>query len=110
VKGYTGEFKEDKLKNARILIIANALNKLNTENWFLPTPSAFAPEEIRILHNWVKGGGSLFLIADHMPMGGAASDLVDRNDILIYLNDQMYLDGRHVDFIPYYTKQYLGEI
>jgi hypothetical protein len=28
-----------------------------------------------IVNDWVKSGGSLFLIADHMPMGGAAADL-----------------------------------
>ena len=36
-------------------------------------------------------------------------DLVDRNDMLIFLNDQMYLDGQPVDSIPYFTQQYLGE-
>jgi len=37
-------------------------------------------------------------------------DLVDRNDMLIFLNDQMYLDGQPVDSIPYFTQQFLGEI
>jgi hypothetical protein len=75
VKRYPGEFKRLLLKNIRILVIANALNKINTENWFLPTPSAFTSAEIEVLRQWVKRGGSLFLIADHMPMGGAAADL-----------------------------------
>ena len=56
-------------------MIANALNEINTENWFLPTPSAFSSEEIAAVQKWVERGGSLFLIADHMPMGGAAADL-----------------------------------
>jgi hypothetical protein len=75
VKEYPGEFKKPDLKDVRILVIANALNQINTENWFLPTPSAFSSKEITTVHNWVKAGGSLFLIADHMPMGGAAADL-----------------------------------
>jgi len=75
VKGYTGEFKKDQLKNAGILVIANALNKINILSWFLPTPSAFTQEEIETVKDWVKAGGSLFLIADHMPMGGAVTDL-----------------------------------
>ena len=75
VTGYKGEFTLSGLKNVRILVIANALNTLNIENWFLPTPSAFTNEEIGVLTNWVNGGGSLFLIADHMPMGGAAANL-----------------------------------
>jgi hypothetical protein len=75
VSGYSGEFEPVRLKNVRILVIANALNKINIENWFLPTPSAFTQGEIDILRQWVESGGSLFLIADHMPMGGAAADL-----------------------------------
>jgi hypothetical protein len=75
VKEYPGEFKKPELKNVRILVIANALNQINTENWFLPTPSAFSSKEIEVVRKWVEAGGSLFLIADHMPMGGAAADL-----------------------------------
>lgn len=77
VKGYAGEFELSRLKEARILVIANALNRINVINWYLPTPSAFTPAEIDVLKSWVKNGGSLFLIADHMPMGGAAADLAD---------------------------------
>jgi len=75
VKGYPGEFKKSDLKDVRILVIANALNKINIENWFLPTPSAFTSTETDVVRRWVEAGGSLFLIADHMPMGGAAADL-----------------------------------
>jgi hypothetical protein len=32
-------------------------------------------EEMKLIKKWVKKGGSLFLIADHMPMAGAASEL-----------------------------------
>lgn len=41
----------------------------------MPTPTAFTLQEIKEIHTWVENGGSLFLIADHMPFGGAASDL-----------------------------------
>jgi hypothetical protein len=75
VEGYAGKFKRSALKDLRILVIANALNKINVENWFLPTPSAFTAREIERVRKWVERGGSLFLIADHMPMGGAAADL-----------------------------------
>lgn len=75
VQGSAGDFKELNLNKARILVIANALNSLNTQNWFLPTPSAFTESEIDIVKRWVSSGGSLFLIADHMPMGGAAAGL-----------------------------------
>jgi hypothetical protein len=75
VKEYPGEFKKTELKDVRILVIANALNKINTDNWYLPTPSAFSSEEITVVRKWIEAGGSLFLIADHMPMGGSAADL-----------------------------------
>ena len=75
VKGYGESFSKDIPEEAEILVIANALNELNVQKWYLPTPSAFTPEEIENIRKWVTGGGSLFLIADHMPMGGAAKDL-----------------------------------
>lgn len=75
VTEYQGDFELAKLKKGKILVISNALNEINVENWFLPTPSAFKSNEIEILSKWVSEGGSLFLIADHMPMGGAAIDL-----------------------------------
>ncbi|MGH9423226.1 MAG: hypothetical protein ACRD3J_24840, partial [Thermoanaerobaculia bacterium] len=43
--------------------------------WTLPAVSAFTHDEIDAVTEWVRGGGSLLLIADHMPFAGAASDL-----------------------------------
>ena len=40
-----------------------------------PTPSAFGDDEIAALRAWVEGGGRLLLIADHMPLAGAAARL-----------------------------------
>ncbi|MFZ1807799.1 MAG: hypothetical protein WAU36_11275 [Cyclobacteriaceae bacterium] len=75
VKSYKGEFTEKKLNEVKILVIVNALNEVNLGNWILPTPSAFTKEEIEIVGKWVAKGGSLFLIADHMPFSGANEDL-----------------------------------
>jgi hypothetical protein len=75
VEGYRGKFNIQHLKEAGILVISNALNRVNATHWYLPTPSAFTPGEIKTVKQWVTDGGSLFLIADHMPMGGAAADL-----------------------------------
>jgi len=47
----------------------------NTQDWTLPTPSAFNENEINNIVEWVRDGGSLFLIADHMPFPGAAQEL-----------------------------------
>ncbi|MFH1213342.1 MAG: DUF4350 domain-containing protein [Candidatus Neomarinimicrobiota bacterium] len=75
VTDYDGEFRAEELSKGKILVIANAINAINDEDWFLPTPSAFTKSEVEILKKWVSDGGSLFLIADHMPMAGAAREL-----------------------------------
>ena len=75
VTEYKGVFKERELAKGKILVISNALNKINVNDWFLPNPSAFTKSEIAILKKWIYEGGSLFLIADHMPMAGAATEL-----------------------------------
>ncbi len=73
--GYAGQFEMSKLKNCRILVIANALSEVNVRNWHKPVDSAFTPDEVETVREWVEEGGSLFLIADHMPMGGAATEM-----------------------------------
>lgn len=68
-------FSADSLSRGAVLVISNALNKVNVDDWSLPTPSAFSTEEILAVRMWVEKGGTLLLIADHMPFPGAASDL-----------------------------------
>jgi hypothetical protein len=58
-----------------VLVISNALADRNVGDWSLPTPSAFSETEIDALVEWVRDGGRLLLIADHMPFPGAAADL-----------------------------------
>jgi len=73
--GYTGQFDAQRLSRCRILVISNALHETNVTRWHKPVLSAFTPEETEIVRQWVEDGGSLFLIADHMPMGGAAAEM-----------------------------------
>ncbi|MFZ1677365.1 MAG: DUF4350 domain-containing protein [Saprospiraceae bacterium] len=75
VDAFADEFTMKNLSKGKILVISNALNEINEENWYLPTPSAFSNAEIESVKDWVNKGGSIFLIADHMPMAGAAQDL-----------------------------------
>ena len=63
------------LEQVDILVISNPLNIKNIEDWTLPTPSAFTEDEIKNIVKWIEEGGSLFLIADHMPFPGAAGEL-----------------------------------
>lgn len=75
LKPFKQKFTKAGLEKGKILVISNALHKRNIDDWSLPTPSAFTEEEIKAVNQWVKNGGSLFLIADHMPLPGAAADL-----------------------------------
>jgi len=64
------------LAKTDIFVTCNPLNKLNSEhNWSLPTPSAFTDDEIKAVQEWVRGGGSMLLISDHMPFPSATAKL-----------------------------------
>lgn len=75
IKAHKGIFENKSLIDCKILVIANPLNEANIDNWTLPNPSAFTEEEIKTIDHWVKEGGSLFLIVDHMPWPGASEAL-----------------------------------
>jgi hypothetical protein len=85
-------FSDETLAPATILVIANAMAGRNKGNWSLPTPSAFGRNEIDALRRWVSNGGSLFLIADHMPFGGATADLASAFGI--YMTNGFATDRR----------------
>lgn len=63
------------ISSCEIFIVVNPLHESNIQNWVLPNPSAFNEREIEQLNTWVKKGGSLLLIADHMPFAGASNEL-----------------------------------
>jgi hypothetical protein len=68
VQASASPFSADALKGVDVLVIANAE---------APAPGrpAFGADEVQALKQWVEGGGSLLLIADHAPFGSAASAL-----------------------------------
>ena len=70
-------FSKTSLSSYKVLVISNALGaeEMDDEG---ADKSAFTDEEIQAVHDWVKGGGSLLLIADHAPFGGAAASLASR--------------------------------
>ncbi len=75
VKSQSKPIDRSTLKGCDIYVISNALHPSNENAWVLPNPSAFTKEEIEAMEKWVRNGGSLFLIADHMPCAGAATEL-----------------------------------
>lgn len=80
-------FTPEALAGADVLVIANALSEDDAEVWELPTPSAFSPDEITVVQEWVEDGGSLLLIADHMPWPGAAAELAEAFGLLFINGD-----------------------
>ncbi len=79
--GYVVESNEVSFKKAVLdrmdaLVISNAMHQ-QSEADFAPLPnlSAFTDEEIKAVEAWVRDGGSLLLIADHMPIAGHAEAL-----------------------------------
>jgi len=75
VRASSLKFSKASLRGGRILVVANPLAERNRNDWSLPTPPAFSEEEVKAVRDWVKGGGALLLIADHMPFPGAAENL-----------------------------------
>jgi hypothetical protein len=64
------------LRACELLVISNAQpNDRPWREYPLPTPSAFSDAEIAAVRTWVNAGGQLLLIADHMPLAGAAANL-----------------------------------
>jgi hypothetical protein len=70
-------FTKATLSSFKILVISNALGAEEHDEEGADS-SAFTDEEIQAVHDWVKSGGALLLIADHAPFGGAAAALASR--------------------------------
>lgn len=75
VNAFDATLTGESLKQIEVLVISNPLNARNFRDWSLPTPSAYTADEVKALRDWVGSGGSLFLIADHMPFPGAAAEV-----------------------------------
>jgi hypothetical protein len=70
-------FAKATLSSFKVLVIANALGAEEMDDNGADA-SAFTEEECQAVQDWVKDGGSLLLIADHAPFGGAAQSLANR--------------------------------
>ena len=62
----------ERIYHTKILVIADAQPPPKKGD-----PPTFSKYEIDVLNNWVKEGGSLFLITDHMPDPVAIKELAD---------------------------------
>jgi hypothetical protein len=82
LRASAGKFDAATLASCRVLVISNAQpSDADWDTYPHPTPSAFTVGEIAAVHRWVDEGGSLLLIADHMPLAGAALRLASAFDV-----------------------------
>lgn len=70
----TQPFTPEALAGVHVLVVANALGP----DPQVPRGDAFTDAECDAVAAWVRGGGSLLLIADHAPFGSAAQRLATR--------------------------------
>ena len=73
-------FTAASLAGLRILVIANALGPDGHEG-----RAAFTQDEDAALATWVHDGGSLLLVADHVPFASAAARLAQSFGVTMYL-------------------------
>ena len=76
VESSAAPFAAGVLGRMDVLVIANAMHRQSENDWApLPTLPAFTEAEVAAVERWVRDGGSLLLIADHMPLAGHAESL-----------------------------------
>lgn len=85
VREVLGRFDAATLAEADIVMSKNALAARNVAeaDWRLPTPSAFTRDEIETIASWVRDGGALVLIIEHMPMAGGMADLASAFGVMV---------------------------
>jgi hypothetical protein len=74
------KFSSQSLKGYDVLVISNALGSSDLDTPAANQP-AFTEEECDAVRDWVRAGGSLLLIADHFPVGGANANLARRFNV-----------------------------
>jgi hypothetical protein len=95
-------FDAGSLKGVDILVIANAMGEfLDSTTGAVRKGAmgpAFTPVECDAVRDWVRGGGSLLLIADHVPFGDASAILAQQFDI--EMGRGIVMDLKHADGNP----------
>ncbi|MGD8537674.1 MAG: hypothetical protein PVI66_03030 [Candidatus Aminicenantes bacterium] len=86
VKRLKDKFTPERLYHTKILVIADAQPPAKKGD-----PSTFSEREIDVLNTWIREGGSLFLITDHMPDPAAIKELA--NSFGVEVNNGYVLNG-----------------
>ncbi len=97
------KFSAAVLQGNDVLVISNALGAVRMNDGNATSP-AFTDAESDAVRDWVRGGGSLLLIADHAPMGSANQILGQRFGVdmsKMYTVDPSNSDPQNPGFIIY---------
>jgi hypothetical protein len=70
-------FAKEQLRTFKILVIVNGLGAEESDDEGAERP-AFTEEEVNVVIEWVRGGGSLLLISDNGPFAAASEVLAKR--------------------------------
>jgi len=81
------------LAHATVLVIANARPPEQPAS--APT---FAADELKAVRDWVAAGGSLLLIADHVPFGAASQSLA--GEFNVHMGEGIVFDLQHSSSNP----------
>lgn len=101
VRSHQGEFTPSALEKARVLVIVNAGGTEKAGEHF---PS-FTAKECEVIEAWVRGGGSLLLVADHAPYGLYAAGLARR--VGVTMSGGTTADSLHMDPTGHDETQFL---
>ncbi len=101
VRSHRGEFTPPALEKARVLVIVNAGGTEKAGEHF----AAFMAGECGVIEAWVRGGGSLLLVADHAPYGLYAAGLARRFGVT--MSGGTTADSVHMDPTGHDETQFL---
>jgi hypothetical protein len=87
-------FDAESLKNVDILVIANAMGEAKDG----AIGAAFTSAECDAIRAWVRSGGSLMLVADHVPWGDASANLAQVFGV--EMGRGIVMDMKHADGNP----------
>ncbi len=95
VQSNDGAYTRKMLGGVQIVQTGNAFPPGDNEDWSQPAFSAFSKGEIKLLQEWVKEGGSLLVVVEHMPFPAAYTDLLRAFGVEV--SDGFALDGTKLD-------------
>jgi len=90
-----GAYTRASLHGIQVVQTSNAFPLGDNEDWTQPATSAFSKDEIELLQEWVKTGGSLLVVVEHMPFPATYAGLLKAFGVEV--SDGFAVDGAKLD-------------